>query len=54
MSNMELKLSQQDKTILRNLTKALDQVAKELGKNQWHAPKSPTRLSEPAEEETEV
>lgn len=45
--SMELKLSSQDKAILKKLTAALDKVAKELGKDRAQAPKSPTRLSEP-------
>lgn len=45
--SMELKLSNQDKAILKRLTTALDRVAKELGKDKSQAPKSPSRLSEP-------
>ena len=49
--SMELKLSSQDKAILKRLTTALDKVAKELGKDKRQAPKSPSRLSEPYTED---
>lgn len=48
--SMELKLSSQDKAILKKLTAALDKVAKELGKDKRLAPKSPSRLREPYQE----
>lgn len=44
---MEMKLSQQDRNLLKNLTRSLDNLAISLGKNQSQAPKSPKRLSEP-------
>lgn len=47
--SMEMKLSQQDRALLKKLTKSLDNLAISLGKNQRQAPKSPSRLSEPFE-----
>lgn len=44
---MEMKLSQQDRILMKKLTKSLDNLAISLGKRQPQAPKSPKRLSEP-------
>lgn len=44
---MEMKLSQQDRILMKKLTRSLDNLAISLGKRQPQAPKSPKRLSEP-------
>lgn len=48
---MEMKLSQQDRNLLKNLTRSLDNLAISLGKRQAQAPKSPKRLIEPYTED---